>query len=66
VGGGAAYGPTVEALVADIWDDDDDPNHKNMRLWPNPESADNYVAPNLFYKPDTQFTAPGFLYMGSP
>jgi hypothetical protein len=66
VGGGASYNTTVTALVADIWDEDNDPNHKNMRLWPNTSAADNYVEPNSFFDPDHQFTSPGFLYMPSP
>ena len=28
--------------------------------------ADNFVIPNMFINPNTQFTAPGFLYMEDP
>lgn len=60
---GDPYNTTVTALVADIWDDADD---KNQKLWPNTSAANNHVAPNSFYDPDTQFTSPGFLYMSNP
>ncbi len=66
VGGGASYDATVTALVADIWDEDIDPNHKNMRLWPNTRATDNYIAPDNFFDPNHQFTSPGFLYMTNP
>ena len=63
---GGSYDSTVAALVADIWDDDDDPNQKNMKLWPNMATCDNYVSPNSIYDFDHQFTSPGFLYMTNP
>lgn len=66
VAGGASYDATVTVLVADIWDDDNDPTNKNMKLWPNMSSTDNYVVPNSFYDPDHQFTSPSFLYMTNP
>jgi len=66
VGGGASYDTTVTALVADIWDEDNDPNHKNMKLWPNSSVTDNYVVPDNFSDPDHEFTSPGFLYMTNP
>lgn len=65
-GGSGAYDTTVAALVADIWDDDDDPNQKNMKLWPNPSSCDNFVTPSGIGNFETQFTSPGFLYMTNP
>ncbi|MDR0993149.1 MAG: hypothetical protein LBN38_01065, partial [Verrucomicrobiota bacterium] len=63
VAGGADYHTTVSVLVVDIWDEADE---KNRKLWPNPNTAANYVAPNSFWDPDNQFTSPGFLYMSSP
>lgn len=45
------------------WDSGD---QKVRRLWPNLDSADNFVSPSCYYNPNTQFTAPGFLYMEDP
>lgn len=63
---GGTYDTSVTALVADIWDKDDDAGRKNMKLWPNTSATDNYVVPNSFSDPDHQFTSPGFLYMANP
>ena len=45
------------------WDSGD---QKVRRLWPNLDSADNFVSPSCYYNQNTQFTAPGFLYMEDP
>lgn len=66
VAGGASYDTTVSAMATDIFDDHDDPNQKNMKLWPNSSTADNYTVPSSFSDPDHEFTSPGFVYMASP
>ena len=45
------------------WESGDE---KVRRLWPNNAPADNFAVPDMFFDPDTQFTAPGFLYMEDP
>jgi len=65
-GGTGSYDTTVSALVSDIWDDDDDPGQKNMKLWPNTALCDNFVLPTSICDFDHQFTSPGFLYMTNP
>jgi hypothetical protein len=61
-----SYDSVVAALVVDIWDDDNDPAEKNMKLWPNAATCDNYVLPNIIYDYEYQFSSPGFLYMPYP
>lgn len=41
-------------------------DEKVQRLWPNRAPADNFVEPNGFVNPNTQFTVPGFLRMSEP
>jgi hypothetical protein len=52
--------------VADIWDDDDDPDQKNRKLRPNAAALGNGVTPADHTNPDTEFKAPGFLHMTDP
>ena len=58
---------TLDGCAARIgqlsWESGD---QKIRKLWPNDAPADNFVVPNLFFNPNTQFTAPGFLYMEDP
>ena len=52
-----------EVMSETSWESGDE---KVRRLWPNNAPADNFAVPDMFFDPDTQFTAPGFLYMEDP
>ena len=41
-------------------------DRKIRNLWPNNAPADNFVVPECYFDPNTQFTAPGFLYLEDP
>ena len=54
----------AEAIAQASWADSG--GDKVRKLWPNLAPADNFVEPDSFWNPNTQFTAPGFLYMEDP
>ncbi len=54
----------AELIAEASWSDSG--GEKVRKLWPNLAPADNFVTPDCFWDPNTQFTAPGFLYMENP
>ena len=54
----------AEIIATASWTDSG--SEKVRKLWPNLAPADNFVQPALYFNPNTQFTAPGFLYMEDP
>ena len=62
--GGLTLDECAEIIADASWTDSG--SEKVRKLWPNLAPADNFVPPTRYLNPNTQFTAPGFLYMEDP